>query len=73
MHGDSNKMKWWFILRGDENTLKMLESDWERIQIQTNWKLEQCTAPSNHCPTTTTNYDLRVAMALKKLIFNNQQ
>ena len=41
-YGDSNKTRWWFILRGDENTLKMLEGDWERIQMLTNWKLEHC-------------------------------
>ena len=33
-------MRWWFILRGDENTLKMLEGDWECIQILTgNWNI----------------------------------
>ena len=39
---DSNKTRWWFILRGEENSLKMLELDWERIRSQTNWKLEHC-------------------------------
>ena len=47
-YGDSNKTRWWFILKGDENTLKTLDNECqERIQMQTNLKLEQCTAPNN--------------------------
>ena len=46
-YGASNKTRWWFILKGDENTLKKLENEWARIRMQTNWKLEHCTAPNN--------------------------
>ena len=43
-YDNSNKTRWWFILRGDETILKKWEGDWERIQVQT---LEYCTAPNN--------------------------
>ena len=48
-YGASNKTRslWWFILKGDENTLKKLENEWAPIRMQTNWKLEHCTAPNN--------------------------
>ena len=32
--------KWWFILRGDEEVLQLLERKWSVIAIQTAWKLE---------------------------------
>ena len=37
--------RWWFILRAPENILCTLESEWESVQNQTNWKLEECTQP----------------------------
>ena len=40
-------MRWWFLLKGDENILKKLEEEWEKIQLQTKWKLECCLAPSS--------------------------
>ena len=33
-------VRWWFVLRADENVLKRLEESWGAIAIQTNWKLE---------------------------------
>ena len=33
-------MRWWFVLRATEDILQNLEDQWERIQIQTSWKLE---------------------------------
>ena len=36
----SNHTRWWFVLRGDEDILSTLESEWEQVQLQTNWKLE---------------------------------
>ena len=32
--------RWWFILRASEQTLRALENHWQKIQIQTAWKLE---------------------------------
>ena len=40
INGSSNRIRWWFVLRGDEDTLSILESEWEQVQLQTNWKLE---------------------------------
>ena len=41
----SGKDKWWFVLHGDENNLKSLETTWETVKLQTGWQLEQCTKP----------------------------
>ena len=43
--GRSGKDRWWFLLHGKENDLKSLEDMWERIKLQTGWKLEVCTRP----------------------------
>ena len=40
INGSSNRIRWWFVLRGDEDILSILESEWEQVQLQTNWKLE---------------------------------
>lgn len=32
--------KWWFILRGAEERLQLLESGWESVATHTAWKLE---------------------------------
>ena len=40
INGKSNHTRWWFVLRGDEDILSILESEWEQVQLQTNWKLE---------------------------------
>lgn len=42
---DRNHKRWWFLLKASEEVLESLESNWEHLQIQTNWKLEQCTKP----------------------------
>ena len=36
----SNVTKWWFILRGEEEVLQLLESKWKLIAMQTAWSLE---------------------------------
>ena len=42
---NSGKLRWWFVLRGKEETLKALEKNWENVSLQTGWHLEQCTKP----------------------------
>ena len=37
---EKNVTRWWFNLRASEETLQQLESHWQRVQIQTAWKLE---------------------------------
>ena len=34
--------RWWHVLSGDEETLKTLESEWEGVQQQLDWKIEPC-------------------------------
>lgn len=31
---------WWFVLRGDEEMLCKVDSEWEKVSLQMNWKLE---------------------------------
>ena len=38
----TNKSVWWYIVRADEEILCDLETKWEPIQLQLNWKLEHC-------------------------------
>ena len=68
VYEDSNKTRWWFILRGDESILQTMEKDWDRVQMQTNWKLEHCTAPSNpeNSPANGTNDGISSANAASK-------
>ena len=40
--GGGKVTKWWFVLRGDEDKLKVLESEWESISLQTYWSIEHC-------------------------------
>jgi hypothetical protein len=32
-------------VKGKEEVLALLEGEWERVSLQTNWKLESCTKP----------------------------
>ena len=38
----TNKSVWWYIVHTDEKVLCDLESKWESIELQLDWKLEQC-------------------------------
>ena len=42
---DTNRKRWWFLLKASEEVLESLESNWEHVQIQMNRKVEQCTKP----------------------------
>ena len=53
---DTNR--WWFLLKGTEPLLRQLEGEWDKVSMQTNWKLEPCTKPSDsvlQIPITTNN------------------
>ena len=45
-----NKTIWWFVIHGDEQDLCTLDDDWDKVHLQTNWRLENCFAPSNNSP-----------------------
>ena len=42
---DNGALQWWFLIRGDEADLLVLDQEWEAVQIQTSWKLERCHKP----------------------------
>lgn len=39
---DGKIVRWWFLIRGDEQVLVDLEGKWDSIALQTSWKLENC-------------------------------
>ena len=41
----SGRNRWWFLVKGNEEVLAQLEREWERVSLQTSWKLEPCTKP----------------------------
>ena len=43
----SDTNRWWFLLKGTESLLCKLEGEWDKVSLQTNWKLEPCTKPSS--------------------------
>ena len=42
----NSKTIWWFVIHGDEQDLCTLDGDWDKVHLQTNWRLEHCYAPS---------------------------
>ena len=49
---DKDKVvKWWYILRAEEAVLNQLEQEWEKVQLQTSWKLEPCYKLPTDSPT----------------------
>ena len=47
-HNEGHVTKWWFILRGEEEMLQLLERKWSVIAMQTAWKLEPVVLPMCH-------------------------
>ena len=37
---DKKTVRWWFVVRGTEEVLTKIENEWERVSLQTNWKME---------------------------------
>ena len=35
-------IRWWFLIRGEEDVLVELQQIWKRVSIQTSWRLEEC-------------------------------
>ena len=42
---NSGKSTYWFIIRGDEDILQKLDQEWDQVQMQIGWKLENCYRP----------------------------
>ena len=32
--------KWWFVVRGNKVDIDLLESEWNKVEVQTGWKLQ---------------------------------
>ena len=45
----ANKTIWWFVLHGSEGDLSLLDRDWEKVQHQTLWSLQNCFMSSDGC------------------------
>ena len=43
--GKDNRSRWWYIVKGAEEDLCELDSEWNHVHIQTSWKLEACFKP----------------------------
>ena len=37
-------VKWWHVLRGDEETMALLQKEWSKVKEQTSWSIEPCLA-----------------------------
>ena len=33
---------WWVVVHGQKSVLSALDTEWEKVQLQTTWSLEQC-------------------------------
>ena len=49
-HDKDKVVKWWYILRAEEAVLNQLEQEWEKVQLQTSWKLKPCYKQPIHSP-----------------------
>ena len=61
---DKKTVRWWFVVRGTEEVLTKIENEWERVSLQTNWKMEpvlrfQSAADSAESQSATVSSDLQ--------------
>ena len=49
-----NKLIWWFVIHCDEETLCLLDTEWEKVHAQTGWSLQCCYMPSINQPNSDT-------------------
>ena len=40
------KVRWWFLIRGEESVFECLQTEWANVENSTSWKLEQCYQPA---------------------------
>ena len=56
---DKKAVRWWFVVRGTKEVLTKIENEWERVSLQTNWKIEpmrfQSATVSAESPSETTS------------------
>ena len=39
---DGSEIHWWFLIRGEESVLQVLQMEWEKVEYSTSWKVELC-------------------------------
>jgi len=39
---DGKVTRWWYVIHAEEACLQQLESEWQKVELQTSWKLEPC-------------------------------
>ena len=39
---DGKVTRWWYIIHAEEACLQQLENEWQKVELQTSWKLEPC-------------------------------
>ena len=39
---DGKVARWWYVIHAEEACLQQLESEWQKVELQTSWKLELC-------------------------------
>ena len=42
-----NKTLWWFVVHCQEEILCKLDTNWEKVNLQTGWTLQKCYMPAN--------------------------
>lgn len=45
-----NGMRWWHVISAEEDTLLRLDSEWNKVSVQTGWKVEPCLAYESSQP-----------------------
>ena len=50
-------IRWWFVLRGEEESLETLQGEWPRIATQTAWKLEPLYSYASDAAATLHSYE----------------
>ena len=49
MLGSGNKIvKWWHVVSGNEETMALLEQEWDKVKDQTSWNIEPCLSYLDH-------------------------
>ena len=50
----SGKVKWWFVLKGSEEVMEKFDNEWEKVSLQTSWKIEPLLKYSETTPSKVT-------------------
>ena len=43
---EKSEIRWWFLIRGEEPILQLLDKEWENVENSTSWRLERCHQPT---------------------------